>query len=492
MDQNPAPRESGKSRKRKLQTPTKNCISPKVHTVKPIPCLYPLKALDQALFDHWILMIFQPPCDDVVAMHQLGQVYYYCSIKSESIALRAILASSAAHLLSLGKIPATTFMILQRKAFEALRHSLGTLMRTPNTLTHNGSLHHGRHIPLSSLDNGTIISSLLLIGDEIIRPDEKHSTTRAHFLLQGTCALVNERYKYFECTCLNSHPARLEPRYKLDSPYFRSAVQSVFWVDIMSCVPCVRPPILDKKYWPEELNYTAQQETIALRDNSRLPCYIGLLSLLGDCATAVYRLYTYAISSEEFTERQIQLNLQLEEAIAELSISETESSSSDTPRENPGKLTRLAVVDDRGLYVGATVSHGLANRIFLLRATDHKHNSPPIRDLCDRLYQSLSKIPVSHSVATMLLWPLWVLGCESHLDTDDNWRGFVVTFLQEIYERQCIGNVMKCLTTLRERIWTLDVSTPSEAGGDKTDNHLVQQFSWVKHCWNQDIRLLLA
>lgn len=122
-------------------------------------------------------------CLDPDAAHYLGQMYYNLTSKDGSLALQAILSNSATHLLSLGRIPKSTFIVLQQQAFKALRCSLKKFDAELSMLTSDGMLLHGHHMPFSSLDDDAIVGSLLLVDDEIILPNDSYGGVRLQFLL---------------------------------------------------------------------------------------------------------------------------------------------------------------------------------------------------------------------------------------------------------------------------------------------------------------------
>ncbi|KIW47426.1 uncharacterized protein PV06_00123 [Exophiala oligosperma] len=474
-------------RKQQAGNQTEYQVSYRRQTLRLVSTVHPLDALDRALFDHWMKMTLELVCLDPAASQDLGQMYYHLSTKEGSVTLRAMLTNSAAHLLSLGRIPDSTFALVQQKAFKALRCSLNNFTAESNMSINDRTSPNGHHMPLPSLDDDTIVGSLLLIGDEIIRPDDNYGVARVQYLLQGTHTLITERHKYFECQCPRIHPSRTDPIYKLDSPLFKSAADLLAWADIMSSVPCLRPPILDKRYWLEDAIQASQS-----RPHHDLGYCAQLLSLLGDCATAVHKLFTHNISEEDFIQLQKDLDLQLDAAMIHLptpiAICADTPLDTDTQSSSPTDSNRSDSAEAHNICITAAICHGLATRIFLLRATDHNKDSSRVKALCDRLLESLSQIPTDHSVVTIMLWPLWVLGCESPIDDGaDSLREFVTVFLRAIYTRQGMKNVEKCLVTLEEDIWSLEPSSPGQTREDRP-----RQSMWVWHCWNKGIKLLLA
>lgn len=74
----------------------------------------------------------------------------------------------------------------------------------------------------------------------------------------------------------------------------------------------------------------------------------------------------------------------------------------------------------------AAISHALATRVFLLRTAEITHNgkglaatlSPDtikvrIQACVSELHQAICAVPLYTNAVTILLWPLFVLGCES-------------------------------------------------------------------------------
>lgn len=454
--------------------------------------VHPLDALDRSLFDHWMKMTFELVCLDPAASQDLGRMYYHLTTKEGSVTLRAMLTNSAAHLLSLGKIPDSTFALVQQKAFKALRCSLNNLSEESNTALIGKMSSNAHHMPFPSLDDDTIVGSLLLIGDEIIHPDDNYGVARVQFLTRGTYTLVTERHKYFECQCPRVHPSRTDPHYKLDSPLYKSTVLSLAWTEIMSCVPCARTPMMDKRYWLDEAIQASQESARQLRPNNDLGYCVQLVSLLGECATAVHNLFTQSVTEENFTKMQNHLDLQLDEAMTQLpnpiDIGTDTPLDTDTQSDSSTDSNRSDMAEAHNMCVTAAICYGLATRIFLLRATDHDKDSPRIKALRDRLLECLGQVSTDHSVVTIMLWPIWVLGCESPVDDGaDSLREFVTVFLRAVWQRQRMKNIKKCLVTLEERIWCLEPSSPGQTREDRP-----QQSAWVRHCWDNEIKLLLA
>lgn len=456
------------------------------------PCHHPLDSLDRPLFEHWMAITLHLVCLDPVSSENIQRMYLHLATSDNSVALRAMLANSAAHLLSLGRISDSKFALVQQRAFKSLRVSLNKPATKATMLTGGKPTAHCEHIPLPSLADDTVVGSTLLLGDEIIRPDDHYSLGRVQYLLRGTYSLVVERHKYFDCTCSLPHLARFDPEYKLDSPVFVSSVRLLAWGDIMSCVPCVRPPLIDNRYWLDGAVKAAKEGARHLRPDFDLGYCAEIVALLGQCATAIHGLYTESLSDDDFSHMQDLLCLQLDKAIAnvpEIACDHKDNSNCNQLLSPSCSLKRESVHAHNDC-VRAAICHGLATQIFLLRATDHHSASSKIQTLRNLLWRSISRIPTYNSVVTIMLWPLWVLGCESyHTEGTDDSRQFVATFLQEIYERQAMRSVQKCLTTLQDVIWKLD---PPESYHESKYYCPMQQPTWVRYCWSQKIELLLA
>ncbi|ETN44585.1 uncharacterized protein HMPREF1541_10255 [Cyphellophora europaea CBS 101466] len=402
------------------------------------------------------------------------------------MALRAMLANAAAHQLCNGGTSDSTFMLAQRKAIKAQRLSLEELATYDAHLPNRGEQGKDHNLP-SALDDDAIVASLFLLGPEIIHPTDEISFSKTQSLLKGACFLVSKRHEYFTCKCSLDHPARLDPCYKLESPLFQHAVRTLAYTDIMCCVPCAKAPILDKSYWLDEAIKATRRGAEVLRPDIDLGYCAHMFSILGYCTSAIDQLYRKDVSAFEFNEIQETLSFQLDQAVR--SIPDYSNVLTTVPstfaRESAYETERLFAHDG---CVTAAICHGLANRIFLLRATNHEWQAPEIYALCCQLSTYVSRIPVDSAVVAIMLWPIWVLGCESYTTTPDLPRERVATLLEVIYEHQRMKNVLLCLGALKQKIWSLASPDVRCASGLGT----ALQSSWVQYCWQNGIRLLLA
>ncbi|OAG07513.1 uncharacterized protein CC84DRAFT_1204976 [Paraphaeosphaeria sporulosa] len=343
------------------------------------------------------------------------------------------------------------------------------------------------HLPSSALQDASIIASLLLLGPEIINAGHKQGPAQVRWLLRGARSLIVERHKYFSCLCPLDHPARYEPQFSLDSPVLVSSVRSLVFTDIITCVPCVRRPYIGKQYWLDSAIQTTIEGLRTYTPDPDLGYSAWTLALLGDCATLIEELYTNAISQEAFSVRQATLLGQLEDTVKELE-----------QHDNDGENQMLAVAtaDGRNVMaahrrnIAATICHSRAAQIFLHRSTNFDVKSTHVQRLRQALYDSISTIPMEDSAATTVLWPLWVLGCETYPGMNCPSQVEMMAMLQRLYDSQCMRNVKQCLDRLTRDIWRQDHSNLLNMKYKylKPDD----QSAWVRRCWDEKLELLLA
>lgn len=432
-------------------------------------------------------MTFDLVCLDPASTGELRQMYFHLAFHHRFVTLYAMLAGSAAHLLALGLVEDTVFVSAQQRAFKAMIDSLqcsapGSRAR----LNEKGPLQKN-HLPSPSFDDDSVMASLLLLGPEIIHPDDNYVLDKVQHLLRGARALIIERHKYAERHCPLNHPARYVQRYKLDSPIFQCAIRTLAYTDIMACVPCARAPLIGKQYWLNRALQAASEGARNLRPDNDLGYCARMLSLLGDCAVAIEGLYVGSMDQEAFEHCRTTLIHQLENAASE--IPERKDIENSIRSNSTPSLATVEMIAAHNSSIGATICHGLANIVFLLRETDHRQNSPQVKMLCDRLFKSVSGISIDDSIVTIMLWPLWVLGCESYLDSVNPSRPQITTILERMYQRRQMKNSEKCLVTIKRDIW---MHSSAHALDALDQLQPMQQSAWVRTCWENRIRPLLA
>jgi len=443
--------------------------------------------MDGRLFEHWMTMTFDLVCLDPASTGQLRQMYFHLAFHHRFVTLYAMLAGSAAHLLALGLVPETTFVVAQQRAFKAMISSLqGSASDSRTQLNATGQLQKS-HLPSLSFDDDSVMASLFLLGPEIIHPEDNHVLDKVHCLLQGARALIIERHKYNECRCPLNHPGRYVQRYKLDSPSFQCAIRTLAYTDIMACVPCVRAPLLDKRYWQDSAIQAALVGAKNLRPDNDLGYCARMLSLLGDCADVIERLYLGSMDQASFEYSRATLIDQLDDAVREIPERiDIENSIRSNSIPNYATMEMIAAHNSS---IKAAICHGLANIILLLRSTDSQQLSPQVKKLSDCLFKSVSQISIDDSIVTIMLWPLWVLGCESYEDSVNPSRQQISTILEGMYQRRQMKNSEICLITLKRDIWV----QPSVHDLEASDQlQSTQQSAWVRRCWDHRIRPLLA
>jgi len=212
-----------------------------------------------------------------------------------------------------------------------------------------------------------------------------------------------------------------------------------------------------------------------------------MLSLLGDCADVIERLYLGSMDQASFEYSRATLIDQLDDAVREIPERiDIENSIRSNSIPNYATMEMIAAHNSS---IKAAICHGLANIILLLRSTDSQQLSPQVKKLSDCLFKSVSQISIDDSIVTIMLWPLWVLGCESYEDSVNPSRQQISTILEGMYQRRQMKNSEICLITLKRDIWV----QPSVHDLEASDQlQSTQQSAWVRRCWDHRIRPLLA
>lgn len=447
-----------------------------------------LRCTDKRLLDHWMTVTLPHSCLDPTALHQLRGMYLSLICHRKRVALHAILAASAAHMLSLGVTEEHTLVMAKQRSLNSMIVELNTLAETKNTCA-NFDAAHSRdvHSPCPVVEDASIVASMLLLGPEFINAGDEQGPRQVRSLLQGARTLIVERHGYFSCRCHLTHPARYEPQFRPDSPVFISSVRSLAFTDIMTCVPCVRKPYIGKRYWLEAAMTDTNEGLRKRKPDPDLGYSAWTLSLLGDCAALIEDLYTEAVSQPVFSARQEELLLQLKKTTLEMQQFQIDAEDENPVMALPEAQTTMLAHKHN---IAATICHAISAQIFLLRATDFGTKSPCVVRLCHALYHVLSAIPMDHSAATMMLWPLWVLGCETYPSTTYPSRSDIMAMLQRLYESQHMKNVEQCFVKLRRDIWKEDHSHTKNLENKRFE--VKSQCDWVKRCWEEKIELLLA
>lgn len=436
------------------------------------------------LIGHWMMVSLQLGCLDPASSNELGSMYLGLIRQPGSLALHAILAGSAAHMLSLRMIPEYIFVQAKQRSLTTMISTLkefnSNLIRDSNTEIDPLK----PHLPPTALSDASVLASLLLLGPGIIHGGGDHNLSHVRWLLQGARSLIAERYKYFECQCEMTHPARSMSQYKLDSPLFVSTIRSLAYTDVLACVPCAKKPLISKTYWLENATRSMYAGAQTLRPDMDVGYSASILALLGDCAAAVSDLFSTSITKRAFLLRQATLFEQLELAILDLPPAVDLTSITDIQ-----KPVNAHMILAHNHSISAALSHGLATQIFLLRSTNFRQESSDIKILRDRLFHLIYSVPIDHPAATIMLWPLWVLGCECYSDHDQPSRQYVTTTLRSRYENSGMNNVEMCLTKLQHDIWVQKFEYLDEVS---KQSQSLQQPAWVRRCWDQKIEVLLA
>lgn len=471
---------------------------------------------DQLYLSHWLATMQDIIYLDQRLSIQIQSIHLYSMTQSPSIMLPLITAVSAAHMFAQGITTATDVLSAKSRAFRAVRRAMQPCTDyKQNVLLPVSAMTPSCDIAASfrstsALEDLTISASIMLGGIEVMQGAE---FSQFDPILQGTTSLIKARHHCLSCVCRLCSERRLEATLGVGSLLFISTSNMVAYFDIMCCVPCARSPLLDVKYWPNDVDdVRALQSTNAAFDISLDPVMgycRSIFVILGESSALIDLWYTGGITLCRYREARQSLMDRLHQATRRL------------PQTRPQSIPAQVTDDDsnHNACVSAAHAHSLATQIFLLRSTDYSQLSTSVSTLIPQLWSAVLGVPFDSYATTMMLWPLWVLGCESFAG-ESRQRAELVNLFDRMFDRQSILNIRVCLETLRSRIWGLgsDIDDPSSARtyhtstssigiisppspkgildspsscGDSRQLH-TNQASWVWYCWDQKIQLVLA
>lgn len=471
---------------------------------------------DQLYLSHWLATMQDIIYLDQGLSIQIQSIHLYSLTKSPSIMLPLITAVSAAHMFAQGITTATDVLSAKSRAFRAVRKAMQPCTdHKHNILSPISAMTPSCDIAAcfrstSALEDLTISASIMLGGIEVMQGAE---FSQFDPILQGTTSLIKARHHCLSCVCRLCSERRFEATLGVGSLLFINTSIMVAYFDIMCCVPCARSPLLDVKYWPKDVDDVRTLQSANTAFDISLDPVMGycrsIFAILGESSTLIDIWYTGGITLCRYREAKDSLMVRLRQATQRL------------PQSRPQSMPARATDDDsnHNACVSAAHAHSLATQIFLLRSTDYSRLSTLVSTLIPQLWSAVLGVPFDSYATTMMLWPLWVLGCECFAG-ESRQRAELVTLFDRMFDRQSILNIRVCLETLRSRIWGLGTdfedpssaptyhlstsplgitSPPSSKGvlegpssrGDNRQLH-INQASWVWYCWDQKIQLVLA
>jgi len=265
------------------------------------------------------------------------------------------------------------------------------------------------------------------------------------------------------------------------------------YFDIFSCLPCARPPILHERYWLRDEACVAEENTDGSGLDPVMGCFPAVIGLIGRSAALVSAVFGEDIKMSQYLVDRDELLR---------SLAEWKPLERLPPIDSTSASSHDLMDEEYNICLSAGKAHSLATQIYLHRTTNFDQHSEELQKLTGTLRDSILEVGVSSASATVMLWPFWVLGCESY---DTTFRDEVVApMFTALASRQGFLNISQCFKTLQERIWVLrpvpvPVHKPAQEyikledfdGLDQDDTGWYQS-QWARYCWKEMLEVILA
>jgi hypothetical protein len=423
--------------------------------------------LDHRIFLHWAEVMPQLVYPNPEKYHAIIQQYLHMLLGDDSALLPAILACTASHMAIAGLLPDVEF--LERRQAALIR-----MMKTV-------SLHvnkNPRNKPSTEMD-ASIAASMMLTGMEVTQGSPCQSVIA---LLQG----VKHQWDWRRTGSYDCEADGIESAVR--NGLLMSNIKMMAYFDIMCCVPCARAPTLEQRAWDTYLSHPDRVEEPGYGEGPDV--VFGycekVLPLIGQSSSLINRLFTKAISLQTFLSSRKRLLHDLRGCCEKLPplcyLIECPEEISQTGAHESAR--------NHNACISAAYAHSLATQIFLWRAYCHELDTPVnLEGAVDMLASFTRQVPLETSSATMMLWPMFVIGCESQSDTE--LRQEISRRFQMMFSKQKLMNIQAAYDALEHRVWAAGSVTRNPKGSSCWETTEPEQ-SWVWHCWREKIDLCLA
>ncbi|TEA11827.1 hypothetical protein C8034_v007123 [Colletotrichum sidae] len=440
--------------------------------------------VDALILSHWAKQLPDFVYADSADRSSVRDPYLAFVYRPDSLLLPATLAAGASHLYAAG-------VLKQADAFERKQRALNRVIACVRQHRSASAADPPAVLPFY-VSEEAVAASLCLIDLEIMLGSH---TDVLQPLIRGAKAQVDERRRI-------TRMARGRLACPRPTIMLGMNIKMLAWMDTFSCVPCARRPVLDRKFWADEvLPLTARNP------RGRPDLVFGLstdmFALIGSAATLVQELLGGTAPREAFAPARAALLRDLAQKSREL------------PRPTFGPYCReegegadaasagALKIRTKNACIAAARAHSLATQIFLLRADNTTDPLPRPSELAEELLDAIVKVPIDTHASTLMLWPVFVLGCESVEGSP--WRPFVEAQLQRMFAKERLLNITVALDALRSRIWKVEVEGVRRlAGGEDGGSTGAREHArhspegpegpegWVRQCWREKLQLCMA
>lgn len=248
-------------------------------------------------------------------------------------------------------------------------------------------------------------------------------------------------------------------------------ITQMCYFDIMCCFPCARQPVVPRTFWNAHVLPFLNRREPTKQPDLFLGFGCRIFPLMGEAAALTAGWFEGQVTAETFGVSRNRLLLALENEMANLPAMVC------YPYPSTSTYDSNQVQNHNGC-VSAARAHAIATQVFLMRTqrTGSQHVktraeiSRKVRELCCLVYD----VAPCLNAATMMLWPLFVLGSET--PTGASRRTFE-DHAEILLSERWFLNISSTLAVLREQVWKLSET---------------EQENWVWHCWRMDIAVCLA
>ncbi|WQF88271.1 Putative zn(2)Cys(6) fungal-type DNA-binding domain, fungal transcription factor [Colletotrichum destructivum] len=432
---------------------------------------------DVYIFTHWaesLPDLVYPNPDEYASIRG---PYLAFVLRNNSVLLPAILAAGASHLHTLGI--ATPTDVLERKQ-KALASMVACVKQSALSFAH-------KTLPVYLTEEAMAATSAL-VGLEVMQGSPTSSIVP---LLRGMKAQLEERRRAVQGKGGVFHVDQPTPMLAINT-------KMMAYIDTLCCVPCARKPVFDHQFWRDfvvphcHVSFDGGPDIVFGYSTHILP-------LVGDSASLVSDLINKRVTPEEFVQSRRRLLEALDSCCRDLPPARHQPGCAEHLIASAGSLQ----IRDSNACLAAALAHGLATQVFLSRADENdpstlrteqpfKHPSA----LVEQLSSMIAAVPIDTHAATMMIWPLFVLGCESMATSAR--RRLVEGYLESMLAKHTMLNISVALELLRTRIWKDGRRERSSSHAESCPLHEddppspQSQSDWVRLCWREKLELCSA
>ncbi|TDZ37090.1 Sterol uptake control protein 2 [Colletotrichum trifolii] len=447
--------------------------------------------VDALILSHWARQLPELVYADTAEQSSVRDPYLAFVYRPDSLLLPATLAAGASHLYAAG-------VLKQADAFERKQRALNRVIACVRQHRSASAAASPPAVLPFYVSEEAVAASLCLVGLEIMLGSH---TDVLQPLIRGAKAQVDERRRITRMA--KGRLACPRPTIMLGMN-----IKMLAWMDTFSCVPCARRPVLDRKFWTDEvLPLTARNP----RGHPDLVFGLStdMFALIGSAATLVQELLGGTATREAFAPARAALLRDLVQKSRELPRPTFEPYCRDGA--DASSSVGALKIRSKNACIAAARAHSLATQIFLLRADDGEDDTttttttdplPRPSELAEELLDAIVKVPIDTHASTLMLWPVFALGCESVEGSP--WRPFVEAQLRRMFAKERLLNITVALDALRSRIWKVEGVRRLAGGGEDGRSTAAGEHArhspegpegpegWVRQCWREKLQLCMA